>query len=51
MKKNFNKVKEGYDILRNRLILFLIWGWGLAHNSPLPMDYGSGESPMDERVK
>ena len=41
-------------IYRNRLIPFTIcvmWGGGAgAYNAP-PLDYGSGKSSMDERVK
>ena len=34
------------------MIPFSIWViWGEGRTTPPPMDYGSGKSPMDERVK
>ena len=37
-------IEESFDTI-------FIMGYGGAYNAPPPMDYGSGKSAMDERVK
>ena len=42
--KMFVYIEESFDTI-------FIMGYGGAYNAPPPMDYGSGKSAMDERVK